>query len=517
MKRYIIFALLIAGVTTSGCSFLEHITGSATTDSTAPIIDREFRAVWIATVNNINWPSQPGLTVEQQQEEAIAMLSLLEELNYNAVIFQVRPQADALYPSELEPWSYFLTGVEGMPPEPFYDPLQFWLDEAHKRNLELHVWLNPYRAHHISGGPITDQSVVRTMPEYVVPLLNGYWWFDPALQETRQHSLDVVMDIVRRYDIDGVHFDDYFYPYPSYNENLDFPDDKSWEKYQAEGGKLSRADWRRQSVNQFIQILYSSIKREKPHVKFGISPFGIWRPGHPSSIQGFDQYDKLYADAKKWLNEGWVDYFTPQLYWPINQIPQSYPVLLGWWKKQNYQNRHLWPGISLYRFEGEKKVDEVLNQIMVARGMLDESPGTVHWSIQPLQQSDTLKKTLKELPYNKPALVPAMKHIGYYKRIKPPVHLQIENGKIFVSHKVNQSELSGWIIYFKYDDQWQYQILSRKEKQFILPLLKTISVSGLQNVPFQHIKTLKQVKVTVLDRFGHESNPVEWKQIRPDK
>ncbi|HEY1021489.1 MAG TPA: family 10 glycosylhydrolase, partial [Flavisolibacter sp.] len=287
---------------------------TTTAQPASPHAEREFRAAWVATVANINWPSKPSLPVDSQKKEALALLDFLKDKNFNAVIFQVRPQADALYQSNLEPWSYYLTGTQGKAPEPFYDPLQFWVDEAHNRGLELHVWLNPYRAHHKSGGPISDQSLVKRKPELVVYLKDGYWWFDPSLKETKAHSTAVVMDLVKRYDIDGVHFDDYFYPYREYNKGDDFPDSTSYAAYQAGGGKLSRGDWRREAVNSFIENLYTEIKKEKKHVKFGLSPFGIWRPGYPEGICCFDQYEILYADAKKWLNKGWVDYFSPQLY-----------------------------------------------------------------------------------------------------------------------------------------------------------------------------------------------------------
>jgi uncharacterized lipoprotein YddW (UPF0748 family) len=238
-----------------------------------PKAEREFRAAWVATVANINWPSKPGLSTDEQKREAVKLLDLLQKINFNAVIFQVRPQCDALYKSELEPWSYYLTGVQGKAPDPFYDPLEFWIEEAHERGLELHVWLNPYRAHHVSGGPVSDSSIVIKRPDLVVELKTGYWWLDPGNPETQDHSLAVAVDIVHRYDIDGVK--------------------ESWEAYQQNGGKLSRGDWRRESVNTFINRLYTAIKEVKPHVKFGLSPFGIWRPNHPESIRGFDQYDLI--------------------------------------------------------------------------------------------------------------------------------------------------------------------------------------------------------------------------------
>jgi len=262
-----------------------------------PTVEREFRAAWIATVANINWPSRRDLTTQEQQQEAISLLDLLAENNFNAAVFQVRPQCDALYASELEPWSYYLTGTQGQAPEPFYDPLEFWVEEAHQRGIELHVWLNPYRAHHVMGGEVTDHSVVSTRPELVVELESGYYWMNPALKGTQDHSLAVVMDIVRRYDIDGVHFDDYFYPYPSYNNNKEFPDHESWAAYQQSGGRLSRNDWRRAAVDAFIERLYREIKREKAHVKFGLSPFGIWRPHNPVSIRGFELGGLLFSPA----------------------------------------------------------------------------------------------------------------------------------------------------------------------------------------------------------------------------
>jgi uncharacterized lipoprotein YddW (UPF0748 family) len=351
-----------------------------------PNAEREFRAAWVATVANINWPSKPGLSVSQQKKEAVDLLDLLFKNNFNAVIFQVRPQCDALYQSDLEPWSYYLSGVQGKAPDPFYDPLKFWIDEAHARGIELHAWLNPYRAHHTAGGPVSDASIVKKHPELVVKLEQGYWWMEPTKKAVQDQTYNVVMDLVRRYDLDGIHFDDYFYPYPSYNNDKDFPDEESWRAYQKSGGKLSRGDWRRESVNLLVERIYKGIKSEKPNVKFGLSPFGIWRPNHPLSVSGFDQHNVLYADARKWLNKGWIDYYTPQLYWSINQVAQSYPVLLGWWNQENKKGRHLWPGISLSIQPLSKLIDENINQVMIARGMLPTSPGVVHWSIGPIAQ-----------------------------------------------------------------------------------------------------------------------------------
>jgi uncharacterized lipoprotein YddW (UPF0748 family) len=474
---------------------------------THPDIQREFRAAWVATVDNINWPSSPGLPVAVQQKEALELLDVLSENNFNTVIFQVRPQADALYESSLEPWSYYLTGEQGQEPFPAYDPLEFWIEEAHKRGLELHVWLNPYRAHHPKGGEVSETSLVNTKSDLIVELENGYWWFDPSIKETQDHGIDVVMDIVKRYDIDGVHFDDYFYPYPSYNNDEDFPDGKSWNAYLNAGGKLSRGDWRRNSVNEFIKRVYNSIKREKPYVKFGLSPFGIWRPGHPSSIQGFDQYDVLYADAKLWLNEGWVDYFSPQLYWPINQVPQSFPVLLGWWNEQNYKNRYVWPGISIGRFQGDKQADEILNNIMITRGMNPSGPGLVHWSIGPLVDNDSLQTELLTKTYQKKALVPELTWLKHNSTEIPDIDFEFSEDEVSVTINNAEKEISNWVVYYKYDERWSEKVLSKKQKVFTLPYTVEIPDDDLDSLSIPKILFLQEVQVTLIDRFGSESSP----------
>lgn len=464
-------------------------------NSQEPLAPKEFRAAWVATVANINWPSKPGLSTEEQQKEAIALLDFLKDNNFNAVIFQVRPQADALYNSELEPWSYFLTGKQGQAPVPYYDPLEFWVDEAHNRGLELHVWLNPYRAHHISAGEVESASIIHKMSNSVVKLKEGYWWFDPSKKSTQDHSAAVVMDLVKRYDIDGVHFDDYFYPYESYNGGADFPDDDSWSEYVKSGGKLSRGDWRRESVNQFIERVYGEIKAEKKHVKFGLSPFGVWRPGFPSSIAGMDQYDKLYADARLWLNKGWIDYFSPQLYWPIRQIPQSFPILLDWWEKENHHKRHLWPGLNVGLGGDDRNVDEVVNQLMITRAMLPNSPGAIHWSISPLVKYNRLSEGLLKGPYKAQALVPASPWLGKGRLDTPKVKAHQVLGQLKLSWEYPEEDESfKSIVYYRYGTQWNYKIMGKKELALSLDIQN--KEGGVE---------LLQVEFAYIDRFGNES------------
>lgn len=462
---------------------------------------REFRAAWVASVANINWPSKPGLSTADQQKEAVFLLDFLQKNNFNAVIFQVRPQADALYQSELEPWSYFLNGLQGKAPDPFYDPLKFWIEAAHDRGIELHVWINPYRAHHTSGKEVTTGSVVKKKPGLVVKLKDGQWWMDPSNKETQDHTAAVVKDLVKRYDIDGVHFDDYFYPYDSYNGGADFPDGASWTAYQQKGGKLSRGDWRRESVNTFIERIYKEIKAEKKYVKFGISPFGIWRPGYPASITGYDQYDKLYADAKLWLNKGWVDYFSPQLYWNVNDIPHSFPVLLGWWSAENTLNRHLWPGMNVGQGGDDKNLDEVVNQLMITRGMLPNSNGAIHWSIAGLTKNEKVINGILNGPYKKPALVPASPWLDDQAPKAPVVQTVKQQSQLKITWEHPEAQdVFRWVVYYQYGNAWNYQVLNRRDRSFVKALKEEIS-----GKPSTKGTSLNRIAVTAVDRTGNES------------
>ena len=468
--------------------------------SEPPIDVAEFRAAWIATVANINWPSRSGLPSAQQQREAIKLLDFLANHNYNAVIFQVRPQADALYQSDIESWSYYITGQQGKAPQPFYDPLTFWINETHKRGMELHVWLNPYRAYHTTGGEISEASVVKKNPEMVVKLQNGMYWMDPARKDVQDRTATVVEDLVKRYDIDGIHFDDYFYPYDSYNGGKDFPDDQSWNAYKTEGGKLSRGDWRRKNVDDFIERVAKLVKKEKSFVKFGISPFGIWRPGYPQSIAGYDQYEKLYADAKKWLNEGWVDYLTPQLYWKTDQTPQSFPVLLNWWEEENTKNRHVWPGINAGLIEEEGYENELFNQILITRGMLAKDPGAVLWNLKALMDNKEAEKALAENYFRKPAIVPPSPWMDNKAPKSPEILTNLDANTLRISWEhPDENDVFRWVLYFQYEgSKWDFKILNNDQ----LSELKT-TLSYL--VGEKKVK-LSKIGITAVDRTGNQSD-----------
>jgi uncharacterized lipoprotein YddW (UPF0748 family) len=387
---------------------------------------REFRAAWVATVANLDWPSGKTLSTREQKAELLAILDRAAQLKLNAIIFQVRPACDAMYASRIEPWSEYLTGTMGKPPEPFYDPLAFAVEEAHKRGLELHAWFNPYRARlRTSSSPVAANHVSKTRPQ-LVRQYGEFLWLDPGERDVQDYSLSVVMDVVKRYDIDGVHFDDYFYPYKvsgGAGKELDFPDDSSWRRFGA-GGKLSRDDWRRENVNVFIQRVYKSIKAAKPWVKFGVSPFGIWRPKNPPQITGLDSYATLYADSRKWLANGWVDYLAPQLYWGIDPPDQSFPVLLRWWAEQNTKGHNLYPGLDSTKVGGRSQSrrgwppQEIVNQIRLTRTQAGAS-GHIHWNMKSLMRNSSFADVLERELYQQPALVPPSPWLGGSQPGKP--------------------------------------------------------------------------------------------------
>ena len=372
-----------------------------------PPAPREFRAAWVATVDNIDWPSRKGLPVQQQKKELEQILDRARHLRLNALVLQVRPACDAFYPSPHEPWSEWLTGVQGRAPSPKWDPLAFAIAGAHARGLELHAWFNPFRARHAASKSKSARNHVSRTQDLCVRY-GDQLWMDPGVSRARRHTLRVILDVVTRYDVDGIHIDDYFYPYPVGGKA--FPDEASYRRYRSAGGRLDRDDWRRSNVDSLIEKLYQGIKKSKPWVKFGISPFGIYRPGVPRGIKaGLDQYGQLYADVKKWWREGWCDYLSPQLYWPIDQRAQSYPVLLSWWADQNKKKRHLWVGNYASRVLADKPwpTREIIDQVGVTRRHRGAT-GNIHFSFKALLGArSSLGRELERGPYATPALVPA--------------------------------------------------------------------------------------------------------------
>lgn len=448
-------------------------------DDLPPPAPREFRAAWVASVANIDWPSRADLSVAQQQTEIIALLDQAQALRLNAIVLQVRPSADALYASALEPWSEYLTGRQGQAPEPFYDPLKMWIDEAHRRGIELHAWLNPYRARHASAkSAVAPNHLASTHPQ-AVKQYGDVLWMDPAEPAAVQRTLDVVADVVQRYDVDGIHIDDYFYPYPIQGPDgleLDFPDAPAWQRYLSSGGQASRADWRRQQVNQLIEQMYTLIHREKPWVRFGISPFGLGRPERRTpGIVGFSQYDKLYADAELWLHKGWLDYLSPQLYWPIEQGPQAFSVLLDTWVRENTQQRHLWPGLFTSRIDDSPKswpAQEIARQIALTRAQ-PGAGGHVHFSmIALLQNRRGIATLLKSSVYADAALVPATPWLGAQAPSAPRLSFQHGHGPdapdtVLIEPK-DDSTLRQFAIWKRYGSEWVFTVQPSSRMQVAL-------------------------------------------------
>jgi uncharacterized lipoprotein YddW (UPF0748 family) len=438
-----------------------------------PAAPREFRGVWVATVANIDWPSKPGLPVAQQRAEIIAILDRARALKLNAVILQVRPSADALYPSALEPWSEYLTGVQGRPPSPLYDPLQEWIIEAHKRGLELHAWFNPYRARHqFAKSAFAPDHIAKTHPE-AVKHYGDLWWMDPGEAIAAQRTLAVVEDVVRRYDVDGVHIDDYFYPYPipvpgapkpppgTPAPTVDFPDGPSWKRYRAAGGKLDRADWRRENVNQLVEQLNAGVHAIKPWVKFGVSPFGLGRPDRrPPGIDGFSQYDKLYADVELWLQRGWLDYLAPQLYWRLGQKGQDFGTLADYWARQNTLQRHLWPGLFTSAIGDKAKAwtpEDILGQVALLRAD-PRVTGQVHFSMAALQQDlHGVATKLAAGPYAGDALVPTTPWLDAVPPPAPQLQRQ-KSGRIDILPAIGKPAANYAVWRQKPGGAWQFSV-----------------------------------------------------------
>lgn len=465
---------------------------------------REFRGAWVPSVGNSQWPSKTGLTTAEQKAELIAILNRAQQLQLNAIILQVRPACDALYASKIEPWSEYMTGEMGRAPSPFYDPLEFAITQAHQRGIELHAWVNPFRAHNnLSKSPISANHVSKKYPGMVVTY-GKYLWLDPGQKAVHDYSRAVILDILRRYDIDGLHMDDYFYPYLEKDEtgkkNLPFPDDGSWKKYQNSGGKMTRADWRRENVNSFIAQTYQSIKAQKPWVKFGVSPFGIWKPGNPpsTSIKSGNMYEEIYCDSLKWWTNGWMDYLSPQLYWPIEPPAQSYTALLQWWAAQNVQHRHLWPGMNTGNAGGKWKAEEIVNQIKATRAQAGAA-GHIHWSMKSVMRNNGGVADEVKLLYAQPALVPVSPWLKAAQPAQPVLSVVPLDGGLKVKWNSPREKTFVWIFQERTSTGWKTRIFPENQN------LITLSKGG--ELPLA-------IALSAVNRSGWQSSPALWEQAK---
>lgn len=433
---------------------------------TVPVAHRrELRGAWVATVWNINFPTAPGLPAEQQKFELTAMLDRLKDCGFNAVFFQVRPEGDALYRSENEPWSAWLTGEQGRPPG--YDPLEFLIAEAHARNLEVHAWLNPYRAQSGPQERVAPHIAVED-PEHVHPY-GALKWMDPGAEIVRERLVDVAQDLTRRYDVDGIHFDDYFYPYPL--NGVDFPDEKTYSDYQLFGGTLSRSDWRRENVNQAVRETAEGVKAVKDHVRFGISPFGLPAPERPEGVSGFDQYEGLYADTQKWMDRGWVDYLAPQLYWPTSSPRQPYETLLNWWADHAKEGHYVFAGNDLTSLGKNERwtVDEFRQQVEISRSRAEQgSQGNIWYNVGPLLENrQGIADVFQQELYARPALTPPLAGAAGRQVAAPEV--RVEGGVLQLEHR-DGAPLRAWTVYRREGQGWELdRVLPGEQRTLELP------------------------------------------------
>ena len=479
-------------------------------DDQPPPPPRECRAAWVATVSNIDWPSAPGLSAAAQRAEALAILDRARAIGLNLLVLQVRPAADAIYPSALEPWTEYLSGVQGkapgLPGDAAWDPLAFWIAEAHRRGLELHAWLNPYRARQSAArSPLAPSHIAVRRPD-LVKRYGDMLWMDPGEPEAAAHTLAVVADLLRRYDIDGLHIDDYFYPYPvpqpfgTAGAELPFPDDEAYARYRLDSGALARDDWRRANVDSLVAAIHRTVRSVKPWVRFGISPFGVGRPAlRPAGVTGFSQYDKLYADAEHWLAQGWLDYWAPQLYWQINREGLQFPVLLDYWAAQNPQQRHLWPGLFTSQVPRNWPGREILEQIDILRSR-SAAGGHIHFSMVALMQDrDGLATLLQMGAYAEPALVPATPWLAGPAAMPPPPEprLQARFGQLVIDTGLDTATGQAtpgpalWAVWRRIGAQWRFAVLPGSERR-------------------AERMGADQLQVQAVDRLGQLSPAARW-------
>lgn len=463
---------------------------------------REIRGVWIATVVNIDWPSRPGLSSDQQKREFLRLLDSHEKAGINTLFVQVRPAADALYAKSREPWSKWLTGTQGKAPYPFYDPLEFMVDEAHKRGMEIHAWFNPYRAAFRSDDILSPDHITRKKPGWFFNY-GGKKMFDPGIPEVRDYIVSVIMDVVRNYDIDGVHFDDYFYPYPDGRSGV--PDQASFLQF----GKGNRDDWRRENVNMLIRTLQDSIRQAKSFVKFGISPFGIWKNRSEDALGSFTNghatYYEQFADSRRWLKEGWIDYVVPQLYFPIGHRRAAYDDLVLWWS-ENVFGKHLYIGMGAYRIHEWGDRSQMPRQLEMAR-KYEETGGFVFFSSKSLISNPLGFTGLLENRYFKyPAIPPAMPWKDPVPPL-PPGRLSLKAGEGGNELQWQEPDLAsdgetarGYVIYrFK-----EGEALNTEDPRHILSIrfgsTSYTDQTALKGEDYVYV-------VTSLDRLNNESAP----------
>ncbi|AOZ90433.1 hypothetical protein BK049_17930 [Bacillus xiamenensis] len=468
---------------------------------------REMRAVWVASVYNLDWPSKKGLPAQEQKREFIHLLDEIKAMNMNAVIMQIKPTADAFYPSEYGPWSEYLTGTQGK--DPGYDPLAFMVEEAHKRGLEFHAWFNPYRItmNHTDLSRLSADHPAKAHPDWTIAYGNQLY-YNPGIPDAQKFIVGGIAEVVKNYDIDAVHMDDYFYP--NKMAGVPFPDQETYETY----GKKAFThieDWRRDNVNQLVRQINEAVKKEKPYVKFGISPFGVWRnmkddPTGSNTTAGMTNYDDLYADTRQWIQQHNIDYVAPQIYWSIGFQAASYDVLTKWWSHEvKGEPVHLYIGQATYKINQNSDPawsdpEEYVRQIKLNR-QSQLVQGSMHFSLKDINRNPlNIKNRLIEETYSKPAIIPEMPWLQQKAPKKPIIHAvnKREDGAVLRIQHDPHSTASYYAVY-RLSKKGTYELIQtvRKEKG-TMTLVKDLSV---------HQKKTYTYKVTALNRLHHESKP----------
>ena len=480
----------------AACSSSDDVTGPGpgpvTADTNPPAIVREMRGLWVATVANIDWPSRTGLTADAQRAELTSIFDRAAAAGFNAIIFHVRPASDAVYRSSLEPWGAMLSGTQGA--DPGYDPLAFAVQEAHARGLELHAWINPFRAGNAADSLKLSPTHLFYTRRDLIRIYGGQLWLDPGEPAVHDHVMRVITDIVQRYDVDGIHADDYFYPYPvtdAQNRTVAFPDNATYARY---GAGLTQDDWRRANVDRFVERMYREVHLATPTMRVGISPFGIWRPGSPIGVNGLDAYASIYADSRKWLRSGWVDYLAPQLYWAISAPQQSFPVLLDWWIGESAMARHVWPGLAAYRVgDGTASAfssSEIAAQIGLTRQRAAGSGHLLYNTTSTLTKSGgALAAALAASVYRERAIPPAYPWLDSSAPGAPTISLA--EGSVTITPAAGEAA-RWWVVRSQSGASWTTRVLFGTEK--------TVALGGRT-----------RVIVNAVDAAGNLSAPVEAK------
>ena len=465
---------------------------------------REFRAAWIATVANIDWPISNSATSEEQMNELKSMLDSLESAGMNALFFQIRTECDALYDSKIEPWSYWLTGEQGTAPSPFYDPLKFAIDESHKRGMELHAWFNPYRAVRDTTSYKQSEDHVAVVHKDWLIKSDKYLMLDPGLPQVRGHILSVMNDVLTRYDIDGIHFDDYFYPY---GPKISNEDSLTFADYSR--GIINIDDWRRDNINLLMSEIYKIIQVTKPKVKFGISPFGIVLNEY-AGTKGFNSYDIIYCDPLNWLENKIVDYITPQIYWEIGHAKADYAKLLPWWGKVTNE-RDLYVGhfsskMVAPNYKGKKS--EIGDQIRLNR-MTENVLGSVFFSAKTISRNwGGLADSMKNDWYRNIAIPPAMA----WKEIVPPLtaenlrRIETDSGVLLfwnIPNAAEDNEFPNYYLVYRFEDKASIDL---NDPSKIVGKAVNKSTNFYDN--FAETDTNYIYVVTSLDRLHNESESV---------